>query len=130
MADLNPVKSLVDLAADCEDFPDPKFDTILPVTGWWVLRRVKRDPDRGVTLRDRVAAWGSYTDPTLGAVVVPLIADGVFLRPPSAIGWISPTTELDLWHDGDTHCTCRSEPFDASAVDDIWWCPDCAGVIG
>lgn len=91
-----------------------------PAHGWWALYRYPNDK----TCRDRVAVWATVRKPDGSTDVVALVAgDGYALALPG--GRFS-----RLWCDGESYCHCgRGRALPAGQVDDVWWCPECVGVI-
>lgn len=104
--------------------PDPRHGTLesfTPADGWWVVYE-HRD---GGYFRRKVAGWGTYrTD--RGLVVAPMttLVTTLALRPEGIDGG-------DLWHDGQTYCTCHRATYgqDPLDTDDVHWCRDCAAEI-
>ncbi len=99
--------------------------SIAPAQGWWAVYR----RDDHTTYRVRVAVWATEHINTESddymAVRALILSDGDDLIPANAMGDLA-----YLWHDGQSWCGCRDQPFDAWTTDDIYWCPNCAGVIG
>lgn len=114
----------------------PEILQVIPSDGSWWRLQTRRHPASSGTFRQRVLAWAlvrqinrdgsAYTllepflegDGSAGELASVMFPDGIEDR-----------LDNRLWHDGDSYCSCRTEPIPSDDTDDIWWCERCAGTI-
>jgi hypothetical protein len=91
-------------------------EALIPSTGWWLISERRSGED---TFHTRVAVGGFGL---VDGEVVPLVADGATLRPPTP-ELLPGEVDRFLAIEGEWVCTCEPPQL---VGDDLAWCAGCA----
>lgn len=115
------------------DLQPSRILSVIPCDGtWWVVHWVERS-GKQFGIRRKVVAWGLIErsiDGQVTSALEPLVADWNGIALPAADIWPAHAEYPNqLWHKGESICSCSLRPLSRREVDDIWWCERCVAEI-